>query len=158
MGQVTIDERILELGDQGPRLRGSRCQACGNHMFPVQNGSCMRCGSDQVDVVSLATTGTLWSWTIQAFPPKAPPYLGETDPASFEPYGVGYVELAGQLRVEARLTVADPDLLTIGMPMALTTTALTTNDGGDEVVTFAFAPVDDATTDEDSPQEADGNE
>ncbi len=38
----------------------------------------------------------------------------------FEPYGVGYVELPGEVRVEARLTEYDPERLRIGMPMELT--------------------------------------
>ena len=46
------------------------------------------------------------------------PYVGPTTP--FEPYGVGYVELPGEVRVEARLTEADPARLRIGMPMELT--------------------------------------
>jgi uncharacterized OB-fold protein len=39
----------------------------------------------------LARRGTLWTWTIQCFRPKSPPYAGDAE--SFEPYGVGYVEL-----------------------------------------------------------------
>ena len=41
-------------------------------------------------------------------------------PEEFEPYGVGYVELPGEVRVEARLTESDPDELRIGMAMELT--------------------------------------
>ena len=76
----------------------------------------------------LARRGTLWSWTIQRFRPKSPPYTG---PEEFEPYGVGYVELPGEVRVEARLTEADPDKLRIGMEMELTLLPGTT---------FAFRP------------------
>ena len=67
----------------------------------------------------LGRRGTLWSWTIQCFPPKSPPYAVE-DPDAFEPFGVGYVELPDEVRVEARLTIADPEKLRIGMPMELT--------------------------------------
>jgi uncharacterized OB-fold protein len=58
----------------------------------------------------------------------------------FEPYGVGYVELPGEVRVEARLTEADPAQLRIGMPMELT---LIPAPGDAEAVTFAFRPVED---------------
>jgi hypothetical protein len=44
------------------------------------------------------------------------------------------------------LTVADPDQLQIGMEMEQVLIPLTTNDDGDEVVTFAFAPVSDPPT------------
>ena len=90
--------------------------------------------------VTLATKGKLWAWTVQGFPPKAPPYLGESDPTKFRPYGVGYVELPNQVKIEARLTEADPDKLQTGLPMELTTLPLTTDEDGNEIVTFAFAP------------------
>ncbi|MED5393249.1 MAG: OB-fold domain-containing protein, partial [Actinomycetota bacterium] len=81
----------------------------------------------------------LWTWTIQGYPPKTPPYVGLVGD-DFEPFGVGYVELPGELRVEARLTENDPSLLWIGMPMTLTLLPLTINESGEEVATFAFAP------------------
>jgi uncharacterized protein len=115
-----------------PRLLGSRCERCGTVTFPRQ-GSCPRCTSTEVREHALATRGTLWSWTIQCFEPK-PPYVAPNgDP--FEPYGVGYVELPGEVRVETRLTVADPARLRIGMPMELTTVPA---HGGK--VTYAFRP------------------
>lgn len=56
---------------------------------------------------------------MQGFPPKSPPYIAEADDGEFAPFGVGYVELTGALRVESRLTVADPAGLRIGMEMEL---------------------------------------
>jgi uncharacterized OB-fold protein len=88
----------------------------------------------------LGRRGTLWSWTVQCFPPKSPPYA-VADPDEFEPYGVGYVELPGEVRVEARLTESDPSRLRIGMPMELT---LVPAPGGGGVVTYAFAPTEEA--------------
>jgi len=76
---------------------------------------------------------------VQAFPPKSPPYLGPTGD-DFVPYGVGYVELPGQLRVEARLTESDPEKLVIGMEMELVIDPLSIDDDGNQVVTYAFAP------------------
>jgi uncharacterized OB-fold protein len=84
-------------------------------------------------VVELATRGTLWTWTVQGFPPKSPPYHPD-EAMAFQPYGVGYVELPDQVRVEARLTESDPDRLRIGMTMELVIVPF-----GDQV-TFAFAP------------------
>ncbi len=136
--QVSIRDDILELTDNGPRLMGMRCTDCDNYVFPFQKG-CSRCTGTNVERVALGTEGTLWAWTIQGFPPKSPPYLGESDPKIFEPYGVGYVEIEGQLKVEARLTEADPEKLKIGMPMRLTTVALREEEGKD-IVTYAFEP------------------
>ena len=89
------------------RLVGSQCAQCGTVAFPRQS-SCPRCTSLAVHEHLLARRGTLWSWTIQCFPPKSPPYA-VVDPDTFEPYGVGYVELPGEVRVETRLTESDPD-------------------------------------------------
>ena len=118
-----------------PHLIGSACERCGTVTFPRQ-GSCPRCTSEDVRARRLSRRGVLWTWTIQCFPPKSPPYAvppGE----DFEPYGVGYVELPGEVRVEALLTESDPARLRIGMPMELT---LIPAPGGGEAVTFAFKP------------------
>ncbi len=45
--------------------------------------------------------------------------------------------------VESRLTENDPDRLAIGMPVELVIVPFTTDDDGTEVVTFAFAPVEE---------------
>ncbi len=91
--------------------------------------------------MQLAPRGTLWTWTVQGFPPKAPPYIGESDPARFVPFGVGYVELPGQLKVEGRLTESDPSRLQIGMQMDLVVVPLSGDDAGNRVVTYAFRPI-----------------
>ena len=119
------------------RLVGSECAECGVVTFPTQ-ASCPRCTSVHVRERLLARSGNLWSWTIQCFPPKSPPYVGG-GPDAFEPYGVGYVELRDEVRVETLLTVADPAALRIGMPMELTLIDAPGHED-DGVVTFAFAP------------------
>ena len=58
------------------------------------------------------------------------------------PFGVGYVELPGEVKVEARLTESDPDVLRLGMEMELVVLPFRTDDDGNEVVTFAFRPVE----------------
>jgi uncharacterized OB-fold protein len=79
------------------------------------------------------------AWTTQGFPP-GPPYAGPTG-ADFVPFGVGLVQLGEVVRVEGRLTENDPAKLAFGMPVELTMVPLLTDDDGDEVLTFAFAPV-----------------
>ena len=73
---------------------------------------------------------------MQTFPPKG----YRLPPEEFEPFGVGYIELDGQVRVEARLTESDPDRLRIGMPMRLVLEDLPAP-GAD--VVFAFAPIEE---------------
>src|SRR5664279_5376035 len=131
-----IDPALISGTEQEPRLIGSACARCDTVTFPRQ-ASCPRCTSQDVHRRELATHGVLWSWTIQCFAPKSPPYL-EGGVEEFEPYGVGYVELPGEVRVEARLTESDPDRLQIGMPMELT---LIPVPGASDRLTFAFRPL-----------------
>lgn len=138
--QVPVGEGIFTWPSDHPRLLGTRCRTCGTHTFPVQDG-CPRCMSTDGEVVELATRGTLWAWTIQGFPPKAPPYVGDAEPGRFRTYGVGYVELPGQVKVETRLTEADPDRLRIGMEMELVIEAIAVDGEGNELITYAFQPV-----------------
>ncbi|MEM7094563.1 MAG: OB-fold domain-containing protein [Actinomycetota bacterium] len=142
MAQVPVEEGVFTWPSDEPRLIGSKCADCGNVMFPTQNG-CPKCSGSRTEEFELSRTGTLWTWTIQGYPPKSPPYAGNDDPKTFEPFGVGYVELAGECKVESRLTENDPAKLSIGMEMELVLVPLYVNDDGDEVITFAFAPVQD---------------
>jgi uncharacterized OB-fold protein len=92
-----------------------------------------------VDVESrpLARRGTLWSWTVQRFPPKEP-YRGDVD--AFRPYAVGYVELPDGVLVESRLIVDDHGSLRIGQEMELVAEPVFQDDEGRELVTYAFTP------------------
>ncbi|PNB52433.1 DNA-binding protein, partial [Pseudomonas sp. FW305-130] len=58
-----------------------------------------------------------WSYTVQRFRPKTPPYAG---PEAFEPWALGYVELPGEIIIEARLTDVAFDAIRIGMALELT--------------------------------------
>jgi len=137
--QVPVAEGVFTWPSDEPRLIGSKCTECGNVMFPTQSG-CPKCSGQSTETVELGRTGTLWTWTVQGYPPKAPPYAGNADPKTFEAFGVGYVELPGEVKVETRLTVNDPEEIEIGMEMEMTLVPLFVNDDGDEVMTFAFAP------------------
>lgn len=111
-----------------PRLAGARCADCGTVVFPIAS-SCPQCSSGQLSPVVLPDRGTVWTWTVQGFQPKAP-YIGP--PGDFVPYAVGYVDL-GDLLVEARLQVSH-GRLRFDLPVRLTVVAA----GEDALVTFAF--------------------
>ena len=93
-----------------------------------------------MESVTLGKKGTLWGWTVQGFPPKSPPYLGDSDPDTFQPFGVGYIELP-ELIIEARLTESEPAKLSEGMAMQLVAEPLFKDDEGNTVMTYAFAPL-----------------
>jgi len=139
MARVPVAEGIFTWPSDEPQLIGSSCTACGIVTFPAQ-GSCPRCACTEMAEHLLPRRGRLWAWTTQSFPPPSPPYSGPTGDA-FVPFGVGYVELVDEVKVETRLTVADPEALTLGMEMELVLVPFRTDDDGNEVVTFAFQPV-----------------
>src|SRR5918996_1383287 len=130
MAAVPIAEGIFTWPSEEPQLIGSRCDDCGIVTFPSQS-SCPRCASTAMAEHLLARRGRLWAWTTQGFPPP-PPYAGPSG-RDFEPFGVGYVELGGEVKVEARLTERDPEVLTTGMEMELVVVPLRTDDEGNEV-------------------------
>jgi uncharacterized OB-fold protein len=107
-------------------------------MFPAQD-SCARCASTEMEERLLPRRGRLWAWTTQDFPPPSPPYAGATG-KDFVPFGVGYVELADEVKVETRLTEADPEKLAQDAAMEFVVVPFGTDDDGNEVVTFAFRP------------------
>ena len=132
-----IADGLFTWPSDAPRLIASRCTRCGAVAFPAQQ-SCPKCTSEAVEETLLSREGELWTWTIQRFPPPHP-WVG--DPKTFEPFGVGYVELPEGIRVEGILTTADPDALEIGQTMELVTHPYGEAEDGTPLVTFAFAPV-----------------
>lgn len=138
--QVPIAEGLFTWPAAKPALLGSRCNQCGIVAFPVAS-SCMACSGQDVTAEELPGRGTLWTWTVQQFMPKTPYNTNETA-ETFTPYGVGYVELPGGVRVEGRLTENDPQKLRIGMDMDVVFAPLRTEDSGEEVISFFFKPVE----------------
>lgn len=129
--QQPVAEGLFTWPSDEPALIGSRHG--DGFSFPARPGE---------EQVLLKRRGTLWGFTTQQFRPPSPPYDGDDTAESFQPYALGYVELPGQLMVQARFTEADPDKLTIGQEMELKIVPYTTRPDGTEVLTFAFGPVE----------------
>jgi uncharacterized protein len=136
-----IAEGLFTWPDDEPSLIGARCRECGATTFPVRSG-CPRCGATGLESCTLGRDGTLWTWTSQGFAPKAP-FSGNllAGGGNFTPWYVGLIEIPGQLRVEGLLVNVTEDTLKIGMPMRMVVVPFRVEDSGEEVVTFAFAPV-----------------
>ncbi len=115
--------------DSPPRLIGGRERTSGRVVFPCPSGALY-------EPVALSRTGTLWSYTIQRYRPKSPPYAG---PEAFRPWPVGYIELPGEVIVEARLTDVAFEDIHIGMPLELTMIPLDP-EAADPVMIPAFRP------------------
>jgi uncharacterized OB-fold protein len=136
LAAVPVGDGLFTWPADDPRLIGSRCRNCGTVTFPAQ-ASCPRCTGTDVEEHLLARRGRLWTWTVQGFRPKSPPYEG---PADFEPYPVGYVELPGETKVETLLVDVAPDDLEIGSEMELTIVPFHSSVHDRPLVTFAFRP------------------
>jgi uncharacterized OB-fold protein len=134
MGLAPIAEGLFEVVDGAPHLIGGRRKSDGRMVFPLPTGP----EGANYEAVRLAPEGKLWSYTVQRFRPKSPPYAGADDEASFRPYALGYVELPGQVIVESRLEVDDFAALKIGAPMRLKLVPFKKPDG--EALSYAFAP------------------
>ena len=134
--QVPLKEGLFTWPDSDPQLLGSRCNQCGEVAFPAQK-DCRSCSGSETTVVPIGNTGTLWTWTIQSFMPKTPYHSDETA-ETFRPYGVGYVEMPGGVRVEARLRENTREQLKIGMAMKLAIVPFRKEEDGRELMTFEF--------------------
>lgn len=134
--QRAIDPKLFNWPSEKPALLASHCAACGAMAFPA-NESCMSCGGTDVAVQELPRKGKLWAWTIQRFMPKTPYRSSETS-ETFRPYGVGYIELPGALRIESRLQENDPAKLRIGADMEVEFYTHRTEPDGTEVINYAF--------------------
>jgi uncharacterized protein len=137
--QKALAPDISTWPDESPQLIGSRCGTCSATTFPRQD-HCPKCSGGDMSELLLPRRGTLVAWTTQGFLP-GPPYAGRETSKTFTPFGVGLVQLGDVIRVESRLTENDPAKLAFGMEVELTMVPFTTDDEGNDVVTFAFRPV-----------------
>lgn len=137
--QRSIDPVLFDWPSTEPALLASCCHACEAMAFPAKT-SCMACGSTSVFKRKLPVEGKLWTFTIQHFMPKSPYNSWETE-ETFQPFGVGYVELPGALRIETRIRLDAENPLTIGMAMALAFYPHRTDPDGTEIINYAFKPV-----------------
>lgn len=129
-----VAENLIIGEGEAARLLGARRRSDGRVVFPFPEGA----EQALYEPMALSTDGTLWSYTVQRFRPK-PPYNGPGDDKDFQPFVVGYVELAGEIIVESRI-VADPEQLKIGMPVTFTLLPYRRDADGSDVLTYAFRP------------------
>src|SRR3979411_976043 len=136
--RASAPNRFVQAGGRAAR-RGSVCKSCVAVAFPAA-ASCARCASAEVEIIELPRRGHLWTWTVQRFMPKAPYRSSETE-LTFRPFGLGYIELPGALRVESRLLENDPAKLPIGAEMECVLYTHLIAPYGPRLLNYAFAPV-----------------
>jgi uncharacterized OB-fold protein len=121
----------LWTAEDPPRLIGGCHRITGRIVFP-------RPENPDFAARPLRRDGVLWSYTIQRYRPKTPPYAG---PEAFKPWVVAYVELPGEVIVQGRLVNVPFDAIHIGMPVELTIVPLDPV-AADSVFIHAFQPVE----------------
>jgi len=129
-GRVPIvDYLVLE---PEPHLIAQQCSGCAARYFD-RRVACAACFSTAGFVpAEVATEGELISFTIVAFAP----------PGVETPYVAGIVDCDGtSVRGNVVNVTKDPEHVTLGMKVRLTTFSLGTDDEGTEAVGFGFAPV-----------------
>jgi uncharacterized OB-fold protein len=137
-----ITEGLFRVDGDRAVLFGSRRRSSGVVKFPAERPELFDGApeiQEDIEAIELSAEGTLYTYTTQEFPPPLP-YKGNRDPKVFQPYVVGFVELAEGVLVET-LIVGAAGELHIGQPLVSTTTTLQPAEG-DPVLTFAFRPAE----------------
>jgi uncharacterized protein len=116
--------------DPEPHLVANECTSCGEH-FLDHRVACAKCFTQEFRTVDLSTEGEVVSFTIVAF----------AAPGVAVPYVAAVIDLDGT-RVAGNIvdTPADPDHVSLGMKVRLTTHSLGFDTAGTEAIGFGFAP------------------
>ncbi|HEY6533824.1 MAG TPA: OB-fold domain-containing protein [Acidimicrobiales bacterium] len=119
----------LVLGDE-PHLEAEQCTNCGARFFGRHN-ACAKCSHTEFATVAVPTTGEVRTFTIVS---RAAPGI----PVPFVP---AVVDCDGtSVRGLIINTPPDPEHVSTGMKLRLTTYTLGADDNGLEAIGFAFEP------------------
>ena len=137
---VPVAEGLFDVVGGEPRLIGSRCKDCRTVYFP-QTSFCRnpQCQLKQVERFLLPGRGILHSFTIQRYRP--PPLFRIDD---WWPYAIGLIDLGEGLQVMAMLSGIALDEIRIGMALRLVLEPLYTDTERGPVLTYKFAPDQEA--------------
>ena len=137
---VPVADGLFDVVGGEPRLIGSRCRDCNTVYFP-QTSFCRnpQCHLKQVERFLLPRRGILHSFTIQRY---QPPSLFRID--DWSPYAIGLIDLGDGLHVMAMLSGSGLDEIRIGMALRLVLEPLYTDTERGSVLTYKFAPDQEA--------------
>ncbi len=136
--RVPVIQGLFADTAHGPRLRGSKCAACGAPYFP-KSPVCHNpdCTGSRIEDADFGPRGTLWSFAVQYYAP--PPPVKYDEP--FVPFAIGVVDLPEGLRVLGRISIDDLKKVKIGMDVELVLDRLCGDADGNEVITWKFRPL-----------------
>jgi uncharacterized OB-fold protein len=120
----------LVLGDE-PHLVANECDACGARFFDRRN-ACANCSGTEFHKVDIPTEGEVRAFTIVAFAAPGIPV----------PFVSAVVDCGGtSTRGNIVNVEPDPDHVSLGMKVRLTTTSVGTDDNGVEAIGYGFEPI-----------------
>ena len=123
-----VDYLVLDDGD--PHLVAHECTGCGARYFDRRN-ACAGCFGTDFVTVPIATEGEVRSFTIVTF----------AAPGVEVPFVAAVVDCDGtSVRGNIVNCPPDPDHVSLGMRVRLTTISVGTDDHGTEAVNFGFEP------------------
>lgn len=123
-----VDYLVL---DESPHLVANECTNCGARYFDRRN-ACAGCGLQGFKPVRIADTGTLRSFSIVHFAAEGVKV----------PFVAGIVDCEGtSVRGNIVNVPPDPEHVSLGMKVRLTTVPVGTDASGVEAVGYGFEPV-----------------
>lgn len=124
-----VDYLVLE---PEPHLVANECTQCGARFFDRRNG-CASCSGTEFTKVDVPTEGEVRAFTIVAFAAPGVPV----------PYVAALVDCGGtSVRANVVNTEPDPEHVTLGMKVRLTTVPVGEDAQGTEAIGFGFEPID----------------
>ena len=124
-----VDYLVLE---PEPHLIAHECTSCGARFFDRRN-ACASCFGMKFRDVAVATTGELRAFTIVSLAAPGIPV----------PFVAGVIDCDGtSVRANVVNTPPDPEHVTLGMKVRLTTVPVGTDSEGTEAVGFGFEPTE----------------
>ena len=123
-----VDYLVLDDGD--PHLVAEECTSCGARYFDRRN-ACAGCFETEFRQVPIATEGEVRSFTIVTF----------AAPGVDVPFVAAVVDCDGtSVRGNIVNCPPDPEHVTLGMRVRLTTTSVGTDGAGVEAINYGFEP------------------
>lgn len=141
--RVPVAEGLFAETAGDARLLGSRCAGCGTAYFP-RSPVCHNpdCRDKRIEDAAFGPTGTLWSYSVQAYPPPPPAKYDEP----YVPYALGLVDMPEGLRVLGRISTGDVTVLKAGLDVELVIERLYSGPDGNEVTTWMFRPLGEGSS------------
>ncbi len=124
-----VDYLVLE---PSPHLEANQCTGCGARFFDRRN-ACASCGGRSFERVSVPTDGEVRSFTVVSLAAPGIPV----------PFVAAVVDCEGtSVRANVVNVEPDPEHVSLGMKVRLTTFPIGTDSAGVEAVGFGFEPLE----------------